>query len=47
MSLWLTVKLDVALNRVLDVFERLVHIRTLRVAAGKFRTTDGNTFIVC
>lgn len=47
MSVWLTVKLDVTLNRVLDVFERFVHIRTLRMASGEFRATNGNTFIVC
>lgn len=47
MSIWLTVKLNVTLNRVLDVFERFIHIRPLRMASGKFRTTNGNTFIVC
>ena len=47
MSIWLTVKLNVALNRILDVFESLLHIRTLRMTTGQSGTTDGYTFIMC
>ena len=47
MSLRVAVKFDITLDRILDVFQRFVHIRTLRMAAGEFGTTDGNSFIVC
>jgi len=46
MSVRLTIKLDVALNRVLDVFEGFVHICSLRMTTRQLRTTDRDTFVV-
>lgn len=40
MSVWLPVKLDIAADRILDVFEGIIHIRTLRMASRKFGTTN-------
>ncbi|MEY2493900.1 MAG: hypothetical protein QOJ45_392 [Verrucomicrobiota bacterium] len=46
MSVRLTVKLDITLNCILNVFESLVDIRTLRMTTWQLRTTDRNTFVM-
>ena len=47
MSSWLTVKLHVPLNCILDVFERFLHICTLRMTTGQGGTTNRYPFIMC
>lgn len=46
MSLGPAIQLDVTLNRILDVFEGFVHIRTLRMTTRQLRTTYRNAFVV-
>lgn len=46
MGVRLTVKLDITLNCILDVFESFVDIRTLRMTTWQLRTTDRNTFVM-
>ena len=46
MSFRLTVKLDVALDRILDVLKSFVHIRSLRMTSRQLRTTDRHPFLV-
>jgi head-tail adaptor len=38
--LWLAIQIDVAANRVLDVFERLFDVSASRMTPGQFRTTN-------
>ena len=38
--LWLAIQVDVAANRVLDVFECLFDVSALRMTSGQFRTTN-------
>jgi hypothetical protein len=38
--LWLAIQMDVAANRVFDVFERLFDISALRMTPGQFRATN-------
>ena len=42
----LAVKFKVALDRFSNVFQRFINSRTLGMAAGKPRTTDGNTILM-
>jgi hypothetical protein len=42
----LTIQIDVAANRVLDVFERLFDVSALRMTTGQFRATNRHTFLV-
>jgi hypothetical protein len=46
MSVGPAIKLDVTLNRILDVFESFVNIRALRMTTRQLRTTDRDTFVM-